>query len=356
MPWSPILVRVMNDGELSGVRIGHPLIDDYLSLVAARCRPNTLLATGHDLKVFFRIVGKEPAAVVPADVFAFITAQRAPRRGNRVIRLEDGEKGLSARTIKRRLASVSGLYSYLLARGDAGVTTNPVPRGLATRWSPGGGRARNVPLLRTPRTLPRVLLPEEVDALVSSLRTRRDRALVEAMLFGGLRRCEVLGLALNDLSPGERRVRIRNGKGGHERTVPISSRFFAAVAVYLADERPLDATSDALFLVLKGPRRGQPLSAAGVDEILSGARRRAGLRQATCHMLRHTCLTRLREAGMPLEALQAQAGHRSINSTRVYLHLSNSWLASEYERAVQSLEADLGDDTGANEADVEAQP
>jgi integrase/recombinase XerD len=50
-----------------------------------------------------------------------------------------------------------------------------------------------------------------------------------------------------------------------------------------------------VFVVLKGPRRGLPLSAEGLDEILAGARRRAGLEHATCHELRHTCLTRLRE-------------------------------------------------------------
>ena len=94
-----------------------------------------------------------------------------------------------------------------------------------------------------------------------------------------------------------------------------------------------------MFVALKGPRRGQPLSADGVDEILSGARRHAGLERGTCHQLRHTCLTRLREAGMALEAVQAQAGHRSIESTRVYLHLTNDWLAREYRQAADLIEA-----------------
>ena len=82
------------------------------------------------------------------------------------------------------------------------------------------------------------------------------------------------------------------------------------------------ADTDRVFVVLKGPRRGQPLSAAGLDEIVAGARRRAGIEALTCHQLRHTCFTRLREAGMELEAIQAQAGHRSIKSTRIYLHLA----------------------------------
>jgi integrase/recombinase XerD len=42
---------------------------------------------------------------------------------------------------------------------------------------------------------------------------------------------------------------------------------------------------------------------------------------------------------MGLEAIQAQAGHRSIESTRIYLHLANDWLAGEYRRAVEAIEA-----------------
>jgi len=91
--------------------------------------------------------------------------------------------------------------------------------------------------------------------------------------------------------------------------------------------------------VLKGPRRGQPLSADGLEEVVRGARARAGIERLTCHQLRHTCLTRLREAGMALEAVQAQAGHRSIESTRIYLHLANDWLAGEYARALEAIEA-----------------
>lgn len=132
---------------------------------------------------------------------------------------------------------------------------------------------------------------------------------------------------------------IAEGKGGHQRLVPISARFFASVARYLDAERPTEATTDRVFVVLKGPRRGRPLSEDGLDEIVRAARARAGLVHATCHELRHTCLTRLREAGMALEAVQAQAGHRSIESTRIYLHLANDWLASEYLRATELIDA-----------------
>lgn len=58
-------------------RLGEPLLDRYLEFVAARCRPNTVLAVAFDLKVSFGVVGKAPAEVTAADVLGFITAQRA---------------------------------------------------------------------------------------------------------------------------------------------------------------------------------------------------------------------------------------------------------------------------------------
>src|SRR5204862_8007824 len=168
----------------------------------------------------------------------------------------------------------------------------------------------------------------------------RDQAMMQATLLGGVCRCEFLGLRLRDVELADKRLFIAEGKGGHERIVPVAGRFFATLTGYLEHERPAGTATEAVFGVLKGRGRGRPLTAAGVDEILRGARRRAGLGQATCHMLRHTCLTRLREAGMALEAVQAQAGHRSIESTRIYLHLTNDWLAGQYRRAAALIDAD----------------
>jgi integrase/recombinase XerD len=333
----PCLVRTVSRAGEVKYSLGHRLVDRYLEFVAGRARPNTLRAVAFDLKTFFAVVAKDPAAVTAADVFDFLADQRGDRS---VVRLADRESGLSARTIARRLSSVSGLYAYLVARGDTPVQASPVPRGLSTRRQGGSRKSRMVPLVRVPRTLPRILQPEEVDRLVAALRTHRDRAMVLAMVLAGLRRCEVLGLRLADVRVGDRRLFVAEGKGGHQRVIPVADGFLRSLGDYLHDERPAAASTDRLFVVLKGPRRGLPLSADGLDEILAGARRRAGLEHATCHELRHTCLTRLREAGMALEAVQAQAGHRSIESTRVYLHLTNDWLAEQYRRAAELIDAD----------------
>jgi integrase/recombinase XerD len=116
---------------------------------------------------------------------------------------------------------------------------------------------QGVPLVCTPRTLPRILEPVQVDALLAALRTFWDRATAEAMVLAGLRRCEVLGLRLDDLQVAARRVFIAEGKGGHQRLITVSGRFFASLASYLDAERPSDADTDRVFVVLKGPRRGQ---------------------------------------------------------------------------------------------------
>ena len=322
--------------------IGVRLADEYLEFLSGRGRPNTVLAAAYDLKVFCTVVGKPPQKVGPADVLAFITAQRAGQADGRVVLqvVDPGGEGagVSAATVRRRLSIVSGFFAFLQARGD--VAANPVPRGLPTRRErsrPGPG----VPLVRAVRRLPRILAPAEVDALMAALRTHRDRAMAAAMVLGGLRRCEVLGLRLGDLNAAERRVFIAEGKGGRQRLVPVSGWFFAAVAACLDAERPPGAATGRVFVVLKGPHRGQPLTAKGMDVVLSAARRRAGLDHATCHELRHTCLTRLREAGMALEAVQAQAGHASIESTRIYLHLADDWLAAQYRKAAEVIDAQV---------------
>jgi integrase/recombinase XerD len=145
----PCLVRLVSGSGQVRYRLGERLVDRYLEFVAGRCRPNTLRAVAFDLKTFFAVTGKDPVEVTAADVFEFLADQRGDRT---VVRLADRESGLSARTIARRLSSVSGLYAYLVARGDTPVQVSPVPRGLMTRRQGGTMRSRMAPLVRVPRT------------------------------------------------------------------------------------------------------------------------------------------------------------------------------------------------------------
>jgi integrase len=138
---------VRADGERE-YRIGHELADEFLEFASGRARPSTVRAYAHDLSVLFGVIRKKPKDVTPKDVLRFVTAQRRPREGaENEVRISDGGSGLSTSTIKRRLAAVSSLYGYLVIRGDAGVVTNPVPRGLPTRRNRHRGQA-GAPLVR----------------------------------------------------------------------------------------------------------------------------------------------------------------------------------------------------------------
>ena len=168
MQWSPVFECVVDPDGQKTYRVGHELVDEFLEFASARCRPTTVRAYAHDLKVFFGFVDKEPAAVTPKDVLSFITSQQRSRAGvDNVVRISDGGAGLSVATVKRRLAAVSSLFSYLVIRGDAGVTANPVPRGMPTRRSRHRDQ-RGVPLIRGVRRLPRILDATEVESLMSA--------------------------------------------------------------------------------------------------------------------------------------------------------------------------------------------
>jgi site-specific recombinase XerD len=128
--WIPTFEKATRPYGGLTYRIGHRLVDDYLEFASWRARPNTVRAYAYDLLVFIRVVGKEPTEVTTKDVLDFIVAQRRPRSGvENVVRISDGGSGLSAATIKRRLAAVSSFYGYLLTRGEGGVSENPVPKG-----------------------------------------------------------------------------------------------------------------------------------------------------------------------------------------------------------------------------------
>src|SRR5215204_5854093 len=91
-------LAVPTRGSTGPPRLGHPLVDDYLAVVAARLRPNSALAAAYDLKVFFTVVAKDPLAVRASDVVAFVRAQRTQGSDGTVVRLEDGSAGLAVST------------------------------------------------------------------------------------------------------------------------------------------------------------------------------------------------------------------------------------------------------------------
>ena len=206
--------------------------------------------------------------------------------------------------MNRRIASVRGLFEHLVMTGVR--DDNPVPtarrasglrgrrKGLlghvAVRQR-GGGR-----LVRQAERLPESLPVEEVAAFRADLESHRDRAMVLAMLLGGLRAAEVRSLRLADVDMGLRRVRVV-GKGGRERVVPIDDVFFTECAAYLRGERPEGCRAPECFVVLRGPTRGQAMTEAGLRKVFRTHRARSGAIRVRPCRLRHTYGTELAAAG-----------------------------------------------------------
>jgi site-specific recombinase XerD len=323
-------------------------INDYLSYVADRgYSPQTVRAYAYDLLHFSRWLGGEGvhlAAVGTDTLLRYLAANREarlPGQRDNVIVLRSGRAlGYAPTTVNRRLAAISGLFSFRLMRDPA--AGNPVPRGPAARRSARGERTgllghlhrpkpRSLLRVREPRRLPRGLGREEITALLASFRAERDRAIAGLMLFSGLRSAEVLGLRVSDVDIGRGWARVI-GKGDKERRVPIDPDVAALVQSYLLAERP-ETTSTTLFVVAKGPHRGRPLTPAGLRRVFRYHRERSGVAAAHPHALRHSFGTALAEAGVDLAVLQALMGHEHVDSSAAYIHLAPGHVRSAYDAA-----------------------
>jgi integrase/recombinase XerD len=102
----PCLIRSRGPSGEPVVRLGVPLVDDYLEFLAGRCRTNTMLAAAYDLRVFFSVVGKPAEEVRPADVLGFITAQRTGRRHPAIVAPAAADEELTWRGDQHRSAPV----------------------------------------------------------------------------------------------------------------------------------------------------------------------------------------------------------------------------------------------------------
>ena len=326
------------------------LVDEYLAYLADRnYSPKTVRAYGYDLLAFCRWLAAEdaPLSEVTTEVLLrFLRACREAtvpgRPGPNVIRLSGRRiDRYAATTINRRLAAISGLFAFAIMRDPD--LKNPVPKGREARWRTPGERSgmlahtvrrpkdRSSLRLREPRRLPTALSQPDAAELLASFRTWRDRAIAGLMLYCGLRSAEVLGLAVTDVDIGGRWLRVI-GKGQRERRVPLDADVASVIQVYLLAERP-ESTIDRLFLVAKGPNRGQPLTAAGLRTIFRYHRGLTGVVGGHPHALRHTFGTALAEAGVDLAVMQALLGHAHVDTTARYVHLAPAHVKAEYDAA-----------------------
>lgn len=263
------------------------------------------------------------------------------------IRYLTGRK-LSDNTIAQRVVACRLFYDFLIRKSLRTDPINPIARGNTGR---DGQRPVRGPVSKRQR-LPWVP-PDEVwyqfvrYALFNE--DARTRAMILLAYDAALRREELMSLRVDDIDWARGIVTIRpeTSKGGRMRLVPVSACILHLVRAYIeGNRRALIAAYDGedagpLFLSESTRNPGRPLAVGALDEIVERVRERVGLPALTPHTLRHQRCTMLKRAGVNLDDIALFAGHKNIDSTRLYIHLAPVELSQRIRTKVEPFDAPI---------------
>jgi site-specific recombinase XerD len=174
------------------------------------------------------------------------------------------------------------------------------------------------------RPAPVVLSPDEVARLIDCAANLRHRTILMTLYATGMRRAELCQLRPEDIDKHRMVIRIRQGKGGKDREVPLSPKLLDQLRAYY---RSLKRRNGWLFPSLQTRRRSEPVTDKVIWHACRIATRRAGISKSVHpHTLRHSFATHLLENGAELPVIQTLLGHSDPRDTMIYLHLSTRLL------------------------------
>ena len=181
-------------------------------------------------------------------------------------------------------------------------------------------RVQGLRMRRKKDLLPRPIAAEDVERLIHATFDLRCRTALVAGYGAGLRIAEVVALQVEDVRSKQGLLRIRNGKGGHERMAHCPQAVLDQLRHYWRSIHPHPAT-----WLFYGATPEEPMTVETLRQAFNAARDRAGLdRSVTFHVLRHAMASHIHERGAPLSVVQDALGHRSAESTRIYARTTGS--------------------------------
>lgn len=238
------------------------------------------------------------------------------------------QAGLHDRSVARHMSTLRSFGRYLVEEG-------------LLEESP----AALLDMPATPRPLPEVLTPEEVDRLLSApdletARGLRDAAMLETLYATGLRVTELVSLRMIDID-FDRGVVLCMGKGRKERMVPIGENAREMLQRYISDGRPYIARGAGARSRRNGPNaalfvtaQSRAMTRQGFWKLIKRYAEKAGIEKPISpHRLRHSFATHLLAGGADLRAVQALLGHADIGTTQIYTHVHRERLRNIYDEA-----------------------
>ena len=169
---------------------------------------------------------------------------------------------------------------------------------------------------RRPKKLPQVLSKEEVKRLIYSIQNHKHKLMISMMYSAGLRVSELINLKAKDLNFKEKYGYVRGGKGNKDRIFIISEKIERALmSICLGKNK-----DDYVFIT----NRNDKYNVASLQQIIKKAARNARIdKRVSCHTLRHSFATHLIENGYSLNEVQALLGHKSPETSMIYVHIAS---------------------------------
>ena len=173
-----------------------------------------------------------------------------------------------------------------------------------------------IPRRKRHHTMPEILSIAEVGRLLAAIGSLTARTIAMVLYGSGLRVGEACSLCIEDIDSARNVLRVRQGKGGHDRYTLLGAPLLAALRAYWKKRRPPGS------LLFPGLDPTRPITRDVVQRAVKAAAKAAGLRKhVTPHTLRHCFATHMIESGADLRTVQVLLGHASVNTTSLYVRV-----------------------------------
>lgn len=313
---------------------GNAHATDWLKFQSMRgLAANTLDAYGRDLDSYLRFLesaGVGLESVVHSTIGAYVQ-EIAQHPAPRSLKARPEPRTiLSNATLQQHLTVIRLFYDYLVE--EKICVRHPLR-------PPISGRS----LVQRHHRLPWIPSDEQWQSILQACRQEpiRNRVMLAMSYDAALRREEVCSLETTDIDPARRLLRIRPEatKSRRERVVPYSAPTGEIFGQYLRVRRELSRERGRLFLSESCRNLGQPISLWGWSKAVGRIARRCNVLQFTPHTLRHLCLTDLARANWDIHEIATFAGHRSVQTTLLYIHLSGRDLSRKLATGMAQIHA-----------------